>query len=56
MIQYFKNINQQTITVDQPDNGVWVNVAPPLKQEEFTELSTGLDIPPRLSYRLPGYR
>ena len=45
VIQYFKNINQQTVTVDRPENDVWVNVLPPLKQEEFTELSTGLDIP-----------
>jgi magnesium transporter len=45
MIQYFKNINQQTIEVDKPENGTWVNVLPPLKQEEFSELSAGLDIP-----------
>jgi magnesium transporter len=45
MIQYFKNINQQTIEIDKPENGVWVNVLPPLKQEEFSELSSALDIP-----------
>lgn len=45
MIQYFKNINQQTVEIDKPENGAWVNVLPPLKQEEFSELSTGLDIP-----------
>ena len=45
MIQYFKNINQQTVEIDRPENGAWVNVSPPLKQEEFSELSTGLDIP-----------
>jgi magnesium transporter len=45
MIQYFKNINQQTIAIDKPEFGAWVNVLPPLKQEEFSELSTGLDIP-----------
>jgi magnesium transporter len=45
MIQYFKNINQQTVEIDNPENGAWVNVSPPLKQEEFSELSTGLDIP-----------
>ena len=45
MIQYFKNINQQTVEIDKPDEGAWVNVLPPLKQEEFSELSTGLDIP-----------
>ena len=45
MIQYFKNINHKTVAIDKPDAGVWVNVLPPLKQEEFTELSTGLEIP-----------
>ncbi|MBL7745934.1 MAG: magnesium transporter CorA family protein [Chitinophagaceae bacterium] len=45
MIQYFKNINQQTVEIDVPETGAWVNVSPPLKQEEFSELSTGLDIP-----------
>jgi magnesium transporter len=45
LIQYFKNINHQTIAIDKPDNGSWVNVLPPLRQEEFTELSTSLDIP-----------
>jgi len=45
MIQYFKNINQKTVEIDKPENGVWVNILPPLKQEEFTELSNVLDIP-----------
>jgi magnesium transporter len=45
MIQYFKNINHQTVAIDKPDNGSWVNVLPPLKQEEFSELSAALDIP-----------
>ena len=45
MIQYFKNINQQTVAIEKPENGAWVNVLPPLKQEEFSELSTGLEIP-----------
>ncbi|MBC7905104.1 MAG: magnesium transporter CorA family protein [Gemmatimonadaceae bacterium] len=45
MIQYFKNINHQTIAVDNPENGAWVNVSPPLKQEEFSELSSTLEIP-----------
>ncbi len=45
MIQYFKNINQQTVAIDKPENGAWVNVLPPLKQEEFSELSSALDIP-----------
>lgn len=45
MIQYFKNINQGTVEIDRPEDGSWVNVLPPLKHEEFTELSGGLDIP-----------
>jgi magnesium transporter len=45
MIQYFKNINHQTIEINKPEDGSWINVLPPLKQEEFSELSAGLDIP-----------
>lgn len=45
MIQYFKNIDHRTVEVDTPEEGSWINVLPPLKQEEFTELSEKLDIP-----------
>ena len=45
MIQYFKNIEHKTIAVDKPDSAIWVNVLPPLKQEEFTELSESMSIP-----------
>src|SRR5687768_10550086 len=45
MIQYFKNIDKQTVKVDAADTDTWVNVLPPLKQEEFTELSKNLNIP-----------
>ncbi len=45
MIQYFKNIESHTVAIDKPEAGSWVNVLPPLKQEEFTELSDKLDIP-----------
>jgi len=45
MIQYFRNINHQTIAIERPDEGAWVNILPPLKQEEFSELSNQLDIP-----------
>ena len=45
MIQYFKNTDQQTIAIDRPDSAVWVNVLPPLKQEEFSELSETMNIP-----------
>src|SRR6187549_729150 len=45
MINYFKNINHKTIEIDKPETGAWINVSPPLKQEEFYELSQGLEIP-----------
>ncbi len=45
MIQFFKNVNHQTVEVDRPENGTWVNVLPPLKQQEFSNLSEELDIP-----------
>lgn len=45
MIQYFKNISGQTIEIDKPDRGVWVNLVPPFKEEEFIELSDELEIP-----------
>src|SRR5215204_6884401 len=45
MIQYFKNIDHKTLAIDKAENGSWVNVSPPLKQEEFLELSNRLNIP-----------
>ena len=45
MIQYFKNINHQTVAVEKPESGAWVNILPPLDQQEFSELAEGLDIP-----------
>lgn len=45
MVQYFKNINQRTQEVDRPEDATWINVLPPLKQEEFSELSQELEIP-----------
>lgn len=45
MIQYFQNIDQKTIQIDAPAKGAWINVTPPLKQEEFTQLSNELNIP-----------
>jgi magnesium transporter len=45
MVQYFKIIDHQTIAIDKPSEGTWVNVLPPLKQEEFSDLSDALDIP-----------
>ncbi len=45
MIQYFKIREHRTVAVDTPDPGTWVNVLPPLRQEEFSELSSDLGIP-----------
>ena len=45
MIQYFKIISHHTTEVTKPDPGTWVNVLPPLRQEEFSELSNALSIP-----------
>ena len=45
MIQYFKNIENKTVAIDKPESGAWVNILPPLKQEEFAELSEKLEIP-----------
>jgi magnesium transporter len=45
MIQYFKNINHKTVQVEDPQTGAWINISPPLKQEEFSKLSQQLEIP-----------
>jgi len=45
MIQYFKNSEGQTIEIDQPEKGSWVNLVPPFKDEEFIDLSEALQIP-----------
>ncbi len=45
MIQYFKNIDSHTIEITKPEDGIWVNLVPPFKEEEFVELSDGLEIP-----------
>jgi len=45
MVQYFKNIDRQTVEIRTPEQGAWINIMPPLKQEEFEELSSELDIP-----------
>jgi magnesium transporter len=45
VIQYFKHINHQTREIEAAESGTWVNVLPPLKQEEFSQLSNELNIP-----------
>jgi magnesium transporter len=45
LIQYFINIDNQTQEITHPENGSWVNLVPPFRDEEFLELSDQLDIP-----------
>jgi magnesium transporter len=45
VIQYFKNQDNRTVEIQTPEPGAWVNVLPPLKQEEFEELAEKLNIP-----------
>ena len=45
MIQFFKNISNKTVEIEKPENGIWVNLMPPFKEEEFVELSRSLAIP-----------
>ncbi len=45
MLQFFKNENGKTLAIEKPESGAWVNIVPPLKQEEFTEIADALDIP-----------
>ncbi len=45
MVQYFKNINHEVVEIDKPEDGTWINLLPPLKQEEFSEVSGSLEIP-----------
>lgn len=45
MIQLFKNVSGVTTEIDKVENGAWINILPPLKHEEFTEVSEELDVP-----------
>jgi magnesium transporter len=45
MVQYYKNINRQTLEADAPDAANWVNVTPPFQENEIDNLSARLDIP-----------
>ena len=44
MIQYFNIVEHRTVATDKPGSGTWVNILPPPKQEEFSELSDALDV------------
>jgi magnesium transporter len=45
VIKYFINKGGKTEEIEKPESGSWVNVLPPLRQEEFHELSNKLEIP-----------
>jgi magnesium transporter len=45
MVQYFKNINRQTLEIEQPEGANWINVTPPFQENEIDDLSTMLNIP-----------
>jgi magnesium transporter len=46
MVQYFKNLNRQTLEIDQAEGANWINVTPPFQQIEADTLSQTLNIPP----------
>jgi magnesium transporter len=45
MLQYYKNINKETIEIEQADGANWINVTPPFQDREIINLSQNLDIP-----------
>jgi magnesium transporter len=45
LIQYFNHTENQVVETDKVTEGAWVNILPPLKQEEFKNLAEELDIP-----------
>jgi magnesium transporter len=45
VVQSFRNINRQTLEIDEPDTANWVNVSPPFQAEEIDKLSRRLNIP-----------
>lgn len=45
MVQYFKNINRQTLEIQQAEGANWINVTPPFQENEIDNLSSSLNIP-----------
>jgi magnesium transporter len=45
MIQYFKNIDNETVEISKLESDCWINLVPPFKEEEFHFLSEELEIP-----------
>ncbi len=44
MVQYFKNVNRETLEITQPDGANWINVTPPFQENEIDNLSRSLGI------------
>lgn len=45
MVQYYKNINRQTLEIQQAEGANWINVTPPFQENEIDNLSEILNIP-----------
>ncbi len=45
MVQYYKNINRQTLEINQAEGANWINVTPPFQENEIDNLSASLNIP-----------
>jgi magnesium transporter len=45
MIQFYKNLNRQTLEIDQAEGANWINVTPPFQENEIDKLSESLNIP-----------
>ena len=44
MVQFYKNINRETLEILQPEGANWINVSPPFREEEMDRLSKSLNI------------
>lgn len=44
MIQFYKNINRETLEIAQPEGANWINVSPPFHEAEMDQLSKALNI------------
>ncbi len=45
MIQFYKNLNRQTLEIEQAETANWINVSPPFQPKEIDDLSAKLAIP-----------
>lgn len=45
MVQFYKNINRQTLEIQDSEGANWINVTPPFKENEIDNLSTSMKIP-----------